>query len=693
SFSPEYKAAVVRMLRKMEQMKILKADVIGEEPTKVYAFHQLVKAQDDLMEAVRSKDRERIAKATAHLKEVRQGMDELMQIARDNFNPTEYMGNLDVVRSGMIPWDYARDVVHGSQINSLYMLGSAMLKYGITIDEFEKDPGAAIQEFERRSEEKGNSMKGLCEGKSAGVLAAHAATGIIPCGMQAMGNTPHSTYMRGVGGLILADPGKDPMMRRRNDVIYQHIHEFDANLNTYREESSKLLKEGLKMRSERGRDAFRTLMIVDMSEADPDRMFADPPIAPDGTRTHSITLEEYLRGKNKFDYRAQVGHMDAILTDAAKETERLARICAEGAEKHSTPAALADFSRSGFKPYQMLKARQEALIQLLVTRANDKDQPGFAALEDELRHMPEKYEALRKSKPELNLPALTEDQKQILNNGARIYDDLTINRTAAFEAEEKRIAKAEADRDKEFNRTLSDLNKTVSRRRKTYNDLTQRGASNVEIDAAEVAYINAYNQRDVLIKGRAKAIADAYMAGTMPEAYAKEKLQQLAEMSTTGNGTLRTPPLFGDRQPDAAGENARLSAREKFLSGKLCRSQGILIGQPKNYAAGMVNALDALGLMPAQEEPVQQPVNVQQVQNEQLQQVQNVQPQQHVNEQMPKAKVDEQIKDKSFADLEKQLLGDRPQQDHRQRRGSVSVPVNRPQMEDQAGQRGPKQNP
>ncbi|MBR5115959.1 MAG: hypothetical protein IK096_02740, partial [Lachnospiraceae bacterium] len=566
TFSPEYTNAVVGMLRKMEQMQILTAEAAGEESTKVYAFHQLAKAQDELMDAVRSKDREKIAQATVKLKEVRQGMDELMQIARDNFHPSEYMGNLDVVRNGNIPWDYARDVVPSSQINSLYLFGSDLKRNGISIDEFARDPGAAIQKLERIGQEKGNSMKGLCAGKSAGVIAAQAATGTFRYMMQYKGNTPNMAYMRGVGGLILADPGKDPEMRRRNDLIYQKTHEFDATLNGYRMENATLLQKGFAQESERGMDAVRALMLVDVGEADADRMFADPPVSIDGTPTQPMTLADYINEKKQFDYTAQAGRLEEMLTDAARETARLAAMKDRAEETHEMPVYLYEFSREGFNPYVMLQARQEALTQLLVMRAKDKDQPGFQALEEELRHLPERYEALRSANPDLNLPALTQDQKTMLKSGAKAYDDLTINRAMTLEAEEKRIVKAEADKDKIFNRTLKDLNKTVKRRKEQLDKLMRRGASPEEIEAAEEAYTNAYSQRETLKKGRAQAIVEDYKAGKLPEAYASAKLNQLAEMNARGNEPLQTLPVFGAPERSAGRERLRQENRERLLT-------------------------------------------------------------------------------------------------------------------------------
>ena len=44
-------------------------------------------------------------------------------MARDNFHPSDYMSNLDVIRNKEIPWDYARDVVPSSQLNSIYLFG------------------------------------------------------------------------------------------------------------------------------------------------------------------------------------------------------------------------------------------------------------------------------------------------------------------------------------------------------------------------------------------------------------------------------------------------------------------------------------------------------------------------------------------------------------------------------------------
>ena len=199
--------------------------------------------------------------------------------------------------------------------------------------------------------------------------------------------------------------------------------------------------------------------------------------------------------------------------------------------------------------------------------------------------MPEKYEALRKTRPDLELPELTAEQKLALQNGAKAYDDLTVNRNKTLEAAEKRIVKAEADREKTFNRMLKDLNKIVKSRQERLDKLMQQGASAEQIEAAEEAYVNAYHQRESLIKGRAQAILDGYKEGNLPETYAAARLRQLMEMSANNHEPVQAPPVFGAPERMAEQERVRQEYRERFLKQGLLRKQGIRTARPITQAA------------------------------------------------------------------------------------------------------------
>ncbi|MCR5676152.1 MAG: hypothetical protein K6G16_10635 [Lachnospiraceae bacterium] len=574
SFDPDYIAQVTGMLKKMEAMQLLTGDTAGEEKTKLYAFRNVDQAQKELKEAIRSKDKERTLAAMEKLKAARRDMDELMKIAEEHFHPAEYMGNLDVMRNSRIPWDYARNAVASSQINAMYLLGNALKANGISIDEFAADPAEAVRRMERQMQEKYSTLQGFAVNKTPGALAADAATDIIANAVSGSAMAYGTLYWRTVEGLILAEPQTDERRRARNLLINSRINELNTENANYRQmKSLDTLKNGARETSAAGREAFRALMVVDPQDIDADRMFTDPAVAADGTRMEPFSLAGYLRDKAPMDYAAQAGRMETMLKDAATEVARLKTAAAEAAKKTDIDVTFNDFNSGAFSPYQMLKARQEALTELLVLRAHEKGEPGYQALVQELKELPERYERLRNAEPGLNLPALTKGQKDALKAGAKEFDRLTNDRTKLMDAEEKRIRTAETAKEKAFMRAIADKNREMKHHLDRMNDLLEQWASVEEIDAEEAAYNKARDEKERMLSARAQVIKDDFRSGRLPEGYASARIAQLAEMIRGGEPT-EAPPLFGTAQADPQAESRRLKDRERFLTENLMESRG-----------------------------------------------------------------------------------------------------------------------
>ncbi len=762
-FRPGYISQVTQMLRKMQQMELLSADRGGEEGNKVYAFHKLMQAQKNLKQAIEAKDRETIIDAARELKAVRRDMDELMRIAQDHFHPAEYMDNLDMVRNSGIPWDYARNAVTSSQVNSVFLFGNALMGCGISIDEFEADPGAAIQKMERLTQEKYNSVKGFAEGRSLGTLAADAATGYMEGGLAYPGEEANGRFMRSVGGLILADPGVSKQQRERNRFLLDQIHDQNSNNLMARQHLTlKPLKEafGARNATQKERDALRTLMIAEEQDIDPDRMFTIPPIAADGTRMEEFSLTSYLAAKGSFSYQAQTSRLETILRDAAKEVADLKNRIAEDKRLHINNRALRGSRPDAFQPYAMLKARQDALIELLTLRRHEKGQPGYQALEQELRELPERYERLRKAEPGLNLPELTRNQKNELKAGAKTYDDLAKNRAKLMDAEEKRITRAEAANDNEFNRKLQEAVGQANQAAMEFNALNGRTVSQDRYNEARENHDRALSRINHVERERARQLIDDYKAGKLPEQYTVRKLKELKQMEGYRFDDAGAIPIFGEKYANAARENARLRDREKFLSLNLLESKGFKtdkehatipdsmrqlmedlrvpwdageIERDKPVVQGREAQMDALledepvldrqdrpvrvqseGIAPGLGENVKQLADLEAKlsmdeidgmeeepgpQQEIAAPVGNREPVAPAQPGVPRQEKHQAqqpvVQDKSLQDLEKKILGDRPEQEGRRRSNSVRIPQgqlheNAPQAVDLEKQQGPR---
>ncbi len=716
-FADGYIASVAGVLRKMQEMKLLRSDGAAED--KAYAFRQVVEAQKELMAAVRDKDLERIRTAAANLKKVRGQMDELMQIAREKFHRVDYMDGLEVVRNREIPWDYARDVVPSSQINGFYELGNTLLRNGISIDEFERDPNTAIRKIQQNHMEQ-MTMKSCLGGKSIGTLAAQAATRFVEGDLQNTHAIHCGSFLRGIGSLVASDPGASHGTHERNLMLFEQARLFNTNVNQHKIDTSRLLRQGFDMSTVKGYEALRQMMLLEEKDLDPDRMFTDPPMGADGSLQKPFLLSRYLRRKESFDYQAQAGRLETILADAAKEADRLSALAEDNRKNRVNDPTMARYRKEGFRPFRMIRARQEALMLLLVLRANEKGKPGYQALEQELRKLPERYEALRKSQPALQLPALTREEQKTLKDGAALYDSLSRGKEKTLAAEENRIIATEKQKDKDFRDDLKAIDRTIRQRLQTLEHRMENQANGertvAAIEAAETAYAEAVERRMAKLRSRARTILADYREGKIPQAYAEARLKQLREIAAGGAVPTQMPPLFGESRQTSVAERIRQEQRDLFLSchvldGRRFHAQP---GQP-DLTDTMLVCLDELGVpMQPQEAPLApgpqaaqnvqqnvqqaQPVpqgqqNVQQAQpvpqgQQNVQQAQPVpqgQPPQQAGpkppmHQAPIRRTLSGVYDTSFAALEKQLLGDKVEPAPRQRKGSVTS-MKQPQPE------------
>ncbi len=716
TFNAGYISNVAKMLRKMDQMQILKENAASEEGEKVYGFHRLRQAHQDLTDALKTSDPERIKNAVEQVKERRKEMDELYDLAAKSFNTTDYEGNLDLMRNENIPWEYARDLVTTSHINSMYILGSCLKESGISINEFEKDPGAAIQKMNALQWKNRATLTSFAEGKTLGTLTGDLATGYAVGALNRNAVEYNFKMSRGIKGLILADPGDpgaDPeaerTRRNRNYMVADAILDFNNRISSYNQVvNNECLHKGMFNQSYRGREVLRTMMVADERDIDVERMFTEVPIAADQTRLESFSLSKYLVNKADFDYQAQKNRMESIMTDAVTEIKRLDDEYDRLSSTGSVDKSFDGFRSRNFKPVEILRARQEALFELLTLRSRDRNKPGFAELEKELREMPERYEKLRKEHPELGLKELNAAEKEVLKGRAAKYDSFVADREKNMENEEKRIAKEVETQEKAFSKSLRNKNKEVDRLRERMEKLVRRGASAEAIERAEEAYMRSYVERENLLAAHALAIADDYKAGKLPEAFATERLRQLAHNGRDAADPLQVPPLFGTPGSTPQSEQIRMYNRERFLVDKLLENEGFKVIEPKSDVTdAMREYLDHVPVSQVQavqpqaapvrqvQQPQPGPQNAQNAggpQPEIQPQVQQPQPEPQVRRQPNRRNsVAPKVQDMGLADLINKVGGDNAQPEHRQRRNSVSGEQNRPGLENNIPDQGAQQ--
>ncbi|MBR5115604.1 MAG: hypothetical protein IK096_00930, partial [Lachnospiraceae bacterium] len=444
----DYVRNLSQMMRRMDEMQLLKPGSRAEEANKIYGFHQVIEAKKRLRDALQAdmsvaENRQALSQAVEDLKAKQAGMDELIRMAKDHFSASEYMDNLDAIRNSAMPWQYARDMVSTSQVNAVWMFANLLKENQISFDEFEQHPDQVIEKLKTTALEQSSTLKAATKGHSMGEIAAFGACNYYDSMIIRGQRSSLGQYSRGIAGIIEADPEDDSASKERNRFLYkQNIMGYATDLGHNARENIKSLMNAFREPGGAGWEAVKTLTVIPEEDFDPDRMLTVIPINTDGSRREPFRLGDYLKEKGNIDYQAQAGRLEKMLADAAKTNARIL----EAAENMN-----ASIRSNNYKPFPLVQARQQALSEMLLAHPENKDLPGYAELENEILNAAQRYEDLRRKDPSLNLPELTREQKKTLDRQKKQYLDLRNNRAKRMGKLEDRIYKAVKQEEKTFN--------------------------------------------------------------------------------------------------------------------------------------------------------------------------------------------------------------------------------------------------
>ncbi|MBQ3791354.1 MAG: hypothetical protein II800_10495 [Lachnospiraceae bacterium] len=601
-FDKDYIRNVAAMLHRMQEMHLLSNETRSEEQFKVYAFRDIVLARAALRDALAAdmtveENRKKLAEAVKRLKTAQKGMDELIRMAKENFSQTGYMDNLDTSRNVAVPWQYSRNLVTTSQVNAVWMFGNLLLQNGISIEEFEKDPDRVIERLKTHALEEGATLKGVTRGKSMGEIAVLGATNYFDGQLVEANNRLLGQYSRGVDGLIEGDPADNTPNKEHNQYLYmQNIYGYASDLHHAARKNARRLTEGFQGRDREGFEAIKTLTVVAPEDFDPDGMLLKVPVNTDGSRREPFRLGNYLRDKDKIDYQAQIGRLDRMLEDAAKTYQR---ICREEETENLQPTGKYPGVVGGalrterYTPFPLVQARQQALAEMLALRPEDASDPAYAQLEDEVLNAAQKYDALRKARPELNLPELTGEQKKTLEEQKKNYLNIRNNREKLMGRIEDRMAKGVRQEEKTFNtqaKSLADqirkLKERIGRReakiaqaeekirraaqggndRRRQAAVSEKEALEREKRTFDEQLAGLEQSLESLRVDRMKTLTAQYRDGKLPYGYVDKRLRQIDE----GREQEELPKLFGDPHNN---EEDR-EARKTFLNDKIFEESG-----------------------------------------------------------------------------------------------------------------------
>ena len=222
TFSNESKAGIKEILTKLHEFGYDHDGIAGEQGTKVYGLKALYDAGLRYKEAISSPDENVRKNAIKYAKEVYDAdknmqtllklIDKHMPVTRDNLS---YPGNVDSLRTDLMPPEYRLDYIRVSHLANLYSLANMIEEKHWNLDDFLNNPMHFLRDYYKNDYlDKADPVK-MNEGLTGDDL-------IFSIGRYSITKNVDNMLMGGgriVEGLV--DCEKDPELRKRNAAIYK----------------------------------------------------------------------------------------------------------------------------------------------------------------------------------------------------------------------------------------------------------------------------------------------------------------------------------------------------------------------------------------------------------------------------------------------------------------------------------------
>ena len=306
------------ILEKMEKMELHKysPDYTGEDGNKIYGFAKLVNKQEALQKALdaEKKDPAAILKAGKEFEEAWKDQEELFQLANKYFSQNDYLvpGNLDSIRTKYIPVSFTKDFRTTAQVNTLFQVHMMLKANKMPIDEYLKNPTAAVLENGLTYfNEKGLAArtKEMDYEKSLDFLFR---TGQFKtAGSEYTKHIPTANVQRSLAYPVLLEKNEN---NRNNAIVYGHyLHEHIQSMGE-REKSKFFILDIAPQNEEERKNMNQTLqnlIVVEDEDRNLNAMIGNfPETDIHGQVIHpALDLDEYIAGKKmnyfRINYRAE----------------------------------------------------------------------------------------------------------------------------------------------------------------------------------------------------------------------------------------------------------------------------------------------------------------------------------------------------------------------------------------------------
>ena len=368
--SEAYRLTLVSMLQKMKEMELIPegAGAAAEEGTKKYAFRKLIEAKHSFENAVKQKRIDEVIELKKAYDKEWQNMQELMDMARNGLGQDVFSmpGNVDITRNKDVPWTFARDLKTQAQVNGVYQMFIVMQELGID------DPEVFIDNVAQNGLKYANQRllkAGVNEKAGNKNLSGIIAMLTDPDNSKELDLAAGDvTRTRWLEALSVMEPDKiNPMgliiyKENYDRMVLDMAEREKVKFNLFKAEPVKGTPNYSLEMSLRKEALERLITVSDEDRTDLSALIGLPGIDENGREKASFDIEEYAARPGR-DYQGMIDRVNTLIAQCA------------GKSGAPTEAEIMEAARSAFR-------------RVLEANVNDRENPGYQALERELGLLP-----------------------------------------------------------------------------------------------------------------------------------------------------------------------------------------------------------------------------------------------------------------------------------------------------------------
>ena len=173
-FSDDVKKLAISTIKKMNEYGLITGEAKTEQDSKVYAYHKLLDAKENLKKAVATGNIEKIDEANNLYEAEHDKMRDIFKTVKNGIGGKEIVaGNLDTIRTKEVPVEFSYDYQTDSVVNGFYVIAETCKRMNVSVEDYLNNPVKVTAEYinnktrENNIESKVRSSKTFAESFNA----------------------------------------------------------------------------------------------------------------------------------------------------------------------------------------------------------------------------------------------------------------------------------------------------------------------------------------------------------------------------------------------------------------------------------------------------------------------------------------------------------------------------------------------